>query len=107
MINKIFKLAVVVVFIIMLCVPTAKTFAQDPDPWVITVNSTLDAPDFVHNSICSAYTPTGGPCTLRAAIDEANKCPAEPGACEGGVAIHVPPGTYTLTIPPEIGRAHV
>ncbi len=78
------RLAVGIIVVLVLFFPAMNTSAQDPDPWVITVDSELDAPDFVHNSVCSANTPTGGDCTLRAAIDEANKCPADSGACEGG-----------------------
>src|SRR5574340_115655 len=104
MIKKNVLLSVLIVFIIMLCFPAAKTFAQDPPPWEITVDSTLDATDVANNSVCSAITPTEGPCTLRAAIDEANKCTLDLNTCEGGVVIHVPPGTYTLTIPPSGGN---
>src|SRR5574340_1455513 len=100
MISKVFRFIIALTIILLLALPVTNTSAQNPAPWEITVDSTLDAPDIANNSICSAITPTGGPCTLRAAIDEANKCPAAAGACEGGGIIHVPPGTYTLTIPP-------
>ena len=60
------------------------------------VNSTEDLPDFaIGNSVCSANQISGGPCTLRAAITEANA------NIEGNpVTILVPPGVYTLIIPP-------
>lgn len=101
MVNKYFRFAFVLVFIFLLVSPTMKTYAADEGPWVIEVDDFSDAPDYVHNSVCSARAITGGGCTLRAAIDEANKCPADSGACEWGVIIKVPPGTYTLTIPPD------
>lgn len=99
MVNKHFGFAFVLVFILLLVSPATETYAGSA-PWIFTVDDTTDAPDFVHNSVCSAGAVTGGGCTLRAAIEEANKCPAAAGACDGGVIIRVPPGTYTLTIPP-------
>ena len=63
---------------------------------IITVDSLIDSPDFVTNSVCSAYQPTGGPCTLRAAISEANgNIQNQP------VTILIPPDLYTLVIPPN------
>lgn len=63
---------------------------------IITVDSFFDFPDFATNSVCSANQPTGGPCTLRAAISEANgNIQYQP------VTILVPPGVYALVIPPS------
>ena len=63
---------------------------------IITVDSLIDSPDFVTNSVCSAYQQTGGPCTLRAAISEANgNIQNQP------VTILIPPDLYTLVIPPN------
>ncbi|NLG40415.1 MAG: hypothetical protein GX544_01835 [Chloroflexi bacterium] len=63
---------------------------------IITVDSTMDLPDFATNSVCSANQATGGPCTLRAAISEANgNIQYQP------VTILVPPGVYALVIPPS------
>ena len=63
---------------------------------IITVDSLIDSPDFVTNSVCSSFQATGGPCTLRAAISEANgNIQNQP------VTILVPPGLYTLVIPPN------
>jgi CSLREA domain-containing protein len=54
-----------------------------------TVNTTVDAPDFSPgDGVCAINS---GPCSLRAAIQEAN---AQPGTDD----IHVPTGTYVLTI---------
>ena len=47
------------------------------------------------NSVCSVGAVSGGPCTLRAAIAEANAI-----AASMDVTINIPAGTYTLTIPP-------
>ena len=63
---------------------------------VITVDSLVDLPDFVTNSVCSALQDTGGPCTLRAAISEANWI-----IQNQPVTILVPPDLYTLVIPPN------
>lgn len=61
-----------------------------------TVNSYEDLPDYAINGVCSAGQISGGPCTLRAAITEAKgNVPFEP------VIVRIPPGTYTLTIPPD------
>lgn len=55
------------------------------------VNSTIDAVDAnPGNGVCAN---SGGVCTLRAAIMEANHTPG------GGVSIIIPAGIYTLTIP--------
>lgn len=57
------------------------------------VNSRDDATDAAPgNGVCSAGTPTGGPCTLRAAVQESN-------ALAGLDTITVPRGNYVLTIP--------
>lgn len=101
MVKKYFSYGFALVFIFLLVSPTMETYAADPEPWVFEVDDTTDAPDYVHNSVCSAGAVTGGGCTLRAAIEEANKCPVDALACGGGVTIQVPPGTYTLTIPPS------
>ena len=59
------------------------------------VDSTEDLPDFAPgNSVCSANQISGGPCTLRAALTEANLH-----IKYMHVDILVPPGIYTLTIP--------
>ena len=61
----------------------------------ILVNSTEDLPDYAGNGVCSAFVPSGGPCSLRAAIHEANV-----NIHYTNVTILVPPGVYTLTILP-------
>ena len=62
---------------------------------IITVDSLEDLPDFVTNSACSANEIDGGPCTLRAAISEANW-----NIQDAPVTILVPPGLYMLDILP-------
>ncbi|MBP7212914.1 MAG: CSLREA domain-containing protein, partial [Anaerolineaceae bacterium] len=65
--------------------------------YAFLVDSTEDLPDFAPgNSICSANQISGGPCTLRAAITEANL-----NINSSNITIVVPPGIYTLTIPPD------
>ena len=102
MFTRIFKFMLVGVLIFAAFLPTAKISAVDPIPWDIWVNDFSDAPDFAHNSVCDINEPTNPPsppvCTLRAALDEANKCPDDPMACELGAIIHVPSGTYNLTL---------
>lgn len=61
-----------------------------------TVNNFQDLPDFAINGVCSAGQVSGGPCTLRAAITE-----AKGNAHSQPVTVRIPPGTYTLTIPPD------
>jgi len=63
---------------------------------VFIVDSTADLPDFATNSVCSAGQPTAGPCTLRAAISEANG-----NLNYAQITILVPPGYYALTLPPS------
>jgi CSLREA domain-containing protein len=66
---------------------------------VFTVDSFQDLDDFAPgNSVCSAGTPTGGPCTLRAAVTEANANIATPNQ---NIIIKLPAGEYDLTIPPD------
>jgi len=61
----------------------------------LVVDSTADRPDATPgDGICAA---TGGGCTLRAAVMEAD---ADPGS-----TIVIPAGHYTLTIPPRLGKA--
>ncbi len=64
---------------------------------IITVDSFMDLPDYAPgNSVCSANEVGGGPCTLRAAITEANaNIQYQP------VTILIPPGLYSLVIPPN------
>lgn len=71
--------------------------ASAADELIFTVDSTLDQVDFAANSVCSVGQPTGGPCTLRAAISEANA-----NIHHSAVTILVPPGLYKLTIPPSL-----
>ena len=68
---------------------------------VFLVDSTNDLPDYAGNSVCSALDISGGPCTLRAAIYEANV-----NIHYTDVTILVPPGIYTLTILPEETEEH-
>jgi CSLREA domain-containing protein len=79
--------------------PFANVTAFDPDPMEFWVNDFRDLADNANNSVCDGTDPQDNqyPCTLRAAIYEANKC--TPAACGDYVTIHVPSGTYNLTIP--------
>ena len=93
-------LVFVIVLLALSAIPApTPAAATAPEYTEFTVNSTADLNDFVINSVCSGGSPTGGPCTLRAAITEANYCDDAPGACGDYVIIHVPAGTYTLTLP--------
>jgi len=63
----------------------------------IVVDSTADLNDYAPgNSVCSVGHQTDGPCTLRAAITEANQH-----VTSQNVIIKLPPGEYNLTIPPN------
>lgn len=86
-------LSVLVLFFSLFAFKTNPVRASDP--YIITVDSTLDLDDNAGNGVCSANDPTLGPCTLRAAIYEANILDYTP------TEIRIPAGIYTLTIPPN------
>jgi CSLREA domain-containing protein len=62
-----------------------------------TVNSFQDLDDSVSNSVCSVGHETNGPCTLRAAVTEANANIVTPNQ---NIIIKLPAGEYDLTLPP-------
>ncbi|MBP7213445.1 MAG: hypothetical protein KBA03_04350 [Anaerolineaceae bacterium] len=92
-----FLLATLLVFSFLAIQPSS---AKAQEEITFLVDSTEDLPDYAPgNSLCSANMNYGGPCTLRAAIDEANAyIPFKP------VTILVPPGIYTLTMIPAVGH---
>jgi len=98
MINKLILAGIAALISFPFIFPIKAAYAFVPDPGVIIVDDFSDAPDFYLNHECSVGAVTGGPCTLRAAIDEANFCSLS--TCPEGVVIKLPPGTYTLTIFP-------
>lgn len=62
---------------------------------IYSIDTFADIADFAPgNSVCSVGSITGGPCSLRAAFQEADEM-----AKYGDVIINLPPGTYTLSIP--------
>jgi CSLREA domain-containing protein len=67
--------------------PTAITAAPDS---AFTVNSTTDAVDAIDDGICASSV---GQCTLRAAIQEANRVSAT------SHTINIPAGNYIITLP--------
>lgn len=92
-----FSFAVLIILSILFYHPTQASAIVE---FTFIVDNTMDMPDFaIGNSVCSAGQPTGGPCTLRAAISEANA-----NLSDGPVTILVPPGVYTLVIPPQLTR---
>ncbi len=91
-------LATLLVFYLLAIQPSPTKALAD---LTFIVDSTEDLPDYAGNSVCSANDITEGPCTLRAAIHEANvNIPFI------NVTILVPPGVYTLTILPEETEGH-
>ncbi len=71
--------------------------AAQGETWDIEVNDTRDMPDKVQNDVCDINLPDAfAECTLRAAIDEANRFS---NTDYEGVYIHVPAGNYALTLP--------
>ena len=64
--------------------------------WYFNVNSFEDINDDILNSVCSVGEVTGGPCTLRGAIAEANAI-----IDTFDIVIDLPAGDYDLAIPPE------
>ena len=75
---------------ISLLLLTAGDAAAQATSQTFTVNTTADGVDFSLNGVCSTGALTGGPCTLRAAIQEANQ--------GGPDTVLLPPGTYQLTL---------
>jgi hypothetical protein len=77
------------------------TFGSTPQPamadtQIFNVDSFEDVNDFVLNSVCSVGSVTGGACTLRAAIAEANAI-----IDTYDIIIDLPQGNYELAIPPS------
>lgn len=64
----------------------------------LTVTSTLDAPDALVGDGRCASTAPGAPCTLRAAVQEADA------VTSSTVLVVVPAGHYRLSIPPAVGE---
>src|SRR3954464_6632382 len=80
-----------VLAIVLVCLTAGPAAAQGV-PQTFTVNSQTDATDSSPDGNCSAVPPAAGACTLRAAIQEANRN-AVPDT------IVLPAGTYGLTVP--------
>lgn len=91
-------LATLLVFCFLAIQPSPTTALAE---LTFLVNSGEDLPDFAGNGVCSANQAVDGPCTLRAAINEANT-----NIHYTPVTILVPPGIYTLTIPPGEYEEH-
>ena len=90
------KHAALIICICVLLSLLPATRARGDDPLIFNVDTTDDVKDFAINSVCSVDAPTGGPCTLRAAIAE-----AEGNILYTDVIINLPAGNYLLTIPPD------
>lgn len=89
--------AFVLLFLVGMSMPPHPAHAS-ADHTDFYVNSTADINDLINNSICEAQSAGSGICTLRAAISEANYCDDYPNDCGDYVLIHIPVGTFTLTI---------
>ena len=93
---KPYKVLLICLSIILLLsfFPVQSSSANSVPTIVFEVNSTEDLPDALPNGICSANSNTNGPCTLRAAVNEASDAIA---AGRGNVHIKIPAGHYILT----------
>ena len=94
--TRAFKHTALIVCICLLLSLLPVTRAKGDDPLIFNVNTTVDEPDFAINGVCSVGAPTGGACTLRAAVAE-----AEGNVPYQDVIVNVPAGNYLLTIPPD------
>lgn len=90
------RLAAAVGLVLVAAAPAASR-ALEPVPH-FTVTSTLDAPDALVGDGKCASTAPGGPCTLRAAVQEADAVTSTT------TLVVVPAGRYRLTIPPAAGE---
>ena len=90
------KHAALIICISLLLSLLPATRARGDDALIFNVDTTDDVKDFAINSVCSVGAATGGLCTLRAAIAE-----AEGNVPHTDVIINLPAGNYLLTIPPD------
>ncbi len=96
MFTRVLKNAALIICICLLLSLLPTTRAKGVDPLILNVNTTVDGRDFATNSVCSVGAATGGPCTLRAAVSEAQgNVPYQ------DVIVNIPAGNYLLTIPPD------
>lgn len=96
--NPTYRKLFVVGIALLLIIGSAGITPVKADPTLtFNVNSFADANDFATNSVCSVGAATGGPCTLRAAIAEANG-----NVQYENIIITLPAGTYDLTLPPVL-----
>ena len=94
--TRVFKHTALIICICLLFSLLPATQVKGDGPLIITVDTTADGRDFATNSVCSVDAATGGPCTLRAAISEAQgNVPYQ------DVIVNVPAGHYLLTIPSD------
>jgi len=79
--------------------PVMPVAAGDGETTTFVVDTTEDLVDDMPNAICSAGTPTGGPCSLRAAFFEANNIMQ----MNQNLIIQIPAGIYKLTLTEDTG----
>ena len=89
------RLSMAIVLIILLMGGIRAEPVRAGTPIFFTVDSFADANDYAINSVCNVDLIIGGPCTLRAAINEANL-----NGDYSDIVINIPAGNYDLTIPP-------
>ena len=89
------RLAAVLGLVVGACLPVVVEAGVTPR---FTVSSTVDAPDALVGDGTCASTADGAPCTLRAAVQEADF------AGSSVTLVVVPAGRYRLTIPPALGE---
>jgi len=96
MIKSSWRFAMVTFVIFLLTLNPGPQPAMATTEWYFNVDSFEDFNDFVPNSVCSIGQVIDGPCTLRAAIAEANAI-----IDTYNIVIDLPAGNYELAIPSE------
>lgn len=84
-------------------ISSALPVSAEAETKTFEVDTFEDLVDFAPNGECSAGQMTGGPCSLRAAVQDARTVILGGGNAPRNVHIKLPPGTYLLTLEDDPG----